>query len=160
MSPAGLNREFEKAVQARAWHTTRRPGFTDKDTPQYSVRVQSGPLLELALMCNPDFASKLKSSNLQINRYDPVANTFRGHADSKNEAPSRGYIWGTFKGGVLKIHQPDGIRSIRSLSQWFAFDGRHFHEMTPVTDGVRFSAILFDRPKQDGQNTGSAIPGS
>ena len=90
----------------------------------------------------------------------PVANTFRGHADSKNEAPSRGYIWGEFKGGVLKIHQPDGIRSIRSLSQWFAFDGRHYHEMTPVTDGVRFSSILFDRPKQDGQNAGSAIPGS
>ena len=65
---------------------------------------------------------------------------------SQNSAPSMVYFWGTYTGGVLSVEEPRGVRTLRERGTWHSFDGRFYHRLSPVTSGVRYSMVLFDRP--------------
>ena len=80
-------------------------GFMERGIPQYSARIKSGPLLNMALALNPKWAKKAENPSVQLNMYKGRAKTFKKHADNKNRTISRELFWGKYTGGTLFIEQ-------------------------------------------------------
>ena len=115
---------------------------------QFSTKHTTGAELALALAANPRFARQARQPRLQTTRYDAVACRFTRHRDSHNRADSVGRVWGSCLGGALRIFGDDGqeIAVHQPGEGWFDFDGHNEHDMDAVTQGMRFSTILYDRP--------------
>ena len=138
---------LERLIENYPWVPTHRPYFTHPWQKQYSVKLVSDPIVDLAVSLNPAWLQQPGSLTMaQINMYDPSCPTFLRHRDSRNSTRSRLRVWGSFKGGVLSIEEGgprDPPRKITDLSRWHEFDGKHFHSMSEVTAGTRFSIVLY-----------------
>ena len=98
-----LTNELHQRVLDFAWVPSSRKYVSPQGVNNYSHTVYSGRIFNIVRLLNPE----LFGDGVALNRYDYRWTHFERHRDSKNTAPSMGYMFGEFRGGTVYLERED-----------------------------------------------------